>query len=278
MAVGSAFVAGLAVASASDRETQAPSNETEIVGPGFLPATGWDVVQTGATGPPQAPTATAANIALDRRDPAGELPQRTLSRLNDDDVVLFAVFYPVGESEAVDSQFPTGRLPLRLADAEPGGIEGQPDDVSAKRLLAQVGGYNIDVLVFFGASSPSVGTRDAADEQLGRLVAPGCPIGALPVSEEDLDDAERFILEWLPSHYQQEQPDDLEGATAEAALAPDAPRGEAARIACGEEIWERTIEVDVVLPRVAEYSASLSQLSYFVAKMSESWEVWYQIH
>jgi hypothetical protein len=45
-----------------------------------------------------------------------------------------------------------------------------------------------------------------------------------------------------------------------------------------EEIWERTIEVDVVLPRVAEYGASPSQLSYFVAKMSESWEVWYQIH
>jgi RNA polymerase sigma-70 factor (ECF subfamily) len=86
-------------------------------------------------------------------------------------IVIFATFHPAGESEEVDRRFPERSLPLRLADAEPGGIEGQPDNVTASRLLGRVGTYNIDVIAFFG-SIPSADSLDLADEELGRLVVP----------------------------------------------------------------------------------------------------------
>jgi hypothetical protein len=94
--LGGASLAGFTVASASDEEPRATESRNEVVGPGFLPAAGWDVVQTGATMPPQVPTATAANVPLDSRDPAGELPTTTLADLPDRGVVLFAAFYPAG--------------------------------------------------------------------------------------------------------------------------------------------------------------------------------------
>lgn len=147
MTVAAAFSAGFAVAAArdlSDENQRAPTSE----GPGFLPAEGWDVFQTGTTKPPQAPTATASNVPLDPADEVGGLPHPTLERLGPDGIVIFATFYPAGESEAVDRQFPERSLPLSLADAEPGGIEGQPDNVSARRLLARVSRYIIDLIVF----------------------------------------------------------------------------------------------------------------------------------
>src|SRR5437764_3502965 len=52
---GAAFAAGLAVASSPERTVTAPTAST---GPGFLPATGWNVLQTGLTVPPEGPTAS----------------------------------------------------------------------------------------------------------------------------------------------------------------------------------------------------------------------------
>jgi hypothetical protein len=159
------FSAGFAVAEGRD-----PQVEPE--GPGFLPASGWDVFSTGTTEPPQAPTAIAANVHLRPPDHVGGLPHETLRALGTDGVVIWATFYPAGEVETLDRQFPERSLPLRLGDAEPGGIEGQPDDVSARRLLARVGAYNLDVILFFGAMEPDPETLRAADEELGRLVVP----------------------------------------------------------------------------------------------------------
>ena len=169
--VAAAFSAGFAVAAARDLSDDAPRGSTPE-GPGFLPAPGWDLFQTGTTQPPQAPTATASNVPLDPADEVGGLPHPTLERLGPEGIVVFATFYTSGESDAVDRQFPERSLPLQLTDAEPGGIEGQPDDVSAGRLLASVGGYNIDLIIFFGAADPSPSTLKLANEELGRLVVP----------------------------------------------------------------------------------------------------------
>ena len=87
------------------------------------------------------------------------------------DVLLQALFLPTGESEAVDAQFPRRELPLSLADAQPGGLEGQPPNVTALRLAARLGDWNVDLFVFFGGE-PTADARAAAEEQLARLVVP----------------------------------------------------------------------------------------------------------
>ena len=144
--------------------------------PYFDPAPGWETVL--AVGP----GATAANVPLGPATLSGNVPWDTVERLEDGDVVLFAMFVPVGETSAVDAISPPRELPLSLDDAEPGGLEGQPDDVYADRLGAQVDGWNIDLLVFYGdgdptgvppvPSEPSAETRAAAQEQLARLEVP----------------------------------------------------------------------------------------------------------
>ena len=125
MTVVVAFFAGFAVAAARDPANDQHASMPES--PGFLPAEGWDVFQTGTTEPPQAPTATASNVPLDPRDEIGGLPHPTLESLGSDGIVIFATFYPAGESVNVDRQFPGRLLPLSLTDTKPGGIEGQPD-------------------------------------------------------------------------------------------------------------------------------------------------------
>ena len=90
--------------------------------PGFLPSPGWETVST-----PESVSVTAANIALAPGTLAGQVPWDTVRRLRDGDVVLFAMFYPMGDSAAVDALFPRRELPLSLDDAQPGGLEGQPD-------------------------------------------------------------------------------------------------------------------------------------------------------
>jgi hypothetical protein len=151
------------------RTTDAPAEGS----PHLLPAPGWEISLAGLT---------AANVSLGPNSRAGAVPWDTVERLKDGDIVLFAMLVPVGETSAVDSIFPPRELPLSLDDAQLGGLEGQPDDVYAERLLAQVDGWNIDLLIFYGSTAltgeppapapPSPETRAAAQEQLARLVVP----------------------------------------------------------------------------------------------------------
>jgi hypothetical protein len=134
--------------------------------PRFLPAPGWDVVQVDAT-------TTASNIQLGPSARSGSAPWDTVDRLEEGDVVLWALSIPTGESPTVDAGFPPGELPLSIDDAQPGGnFEGQPDGVYTERLGVQVNGWNIDLLIFYGGTAPSAGTRAAAQEQLARLDIP----------------------------------------------------------------------------------------------------------
>jgi hypothetical protein len=154
-------------------EAESPTADS----PGFFPLPGWETVST-----PESVSATAANIALGPGTLAGHVPWDTVGRLKDGDVVLFVMGYPIGESAAVDAVFPRRELPLSLDDAQPGGLEGQPGHVISERMAAQVNGWNIDLLIFYGAGDPTVeppeGSRPstetivAAQEQLARLVIP----------------------------------------------------------------------------------------------------------
>ena len=145
--------------------------------PSFLPARGWQTVTT-----PSASSATAANIPLGPDSLKGYMPWDTVERLEDGDIVLFAMVYPTGNT-AVDANFPKRELPLSLDDSVTDiNFEGQPDHIYADRIGAQVNGWNIDVLIFYGGGdptavppvrrAPSAETRAAAQEQLARLVVP----------------------------------------------------------------------------------------------------------
>jgi hypothetical protein len=143
--------------------------------PRFLPAPGWETSQGGVV-------ATAGNVPLGRDALEGNFPAyETIGRLEEGQVVLQAAFYPMGENTAVDTNFRPRELPLSSDEAYPMlSFEGQPDHIYAERLLVQVNGWNIDLLIFYGGgdptavppvrSEPTAETRTAAQEQLERLV------------------------------------------------------------------------------------------------------------
>ena len=161
---------------ASPATTTAPSGGSEPpcgTPPYFGPGPGWETAETGVS-------ATAANIPLGPNTRSGDAPWDTVERLQAGDVLLYAMVRPAGNAD-----LPPRELPLSLDDAQPGGLEGQPDTIYADRLLAQVDGWNIDLLVFYGGgdptgvppvpSEPGAETRATAQEQLGRLgVPPAC--------------------------------------------------------------------------------------------------------
>jgi len=175
-----AFGSGYAVASnAAPRSNVVVTRPTIDGGIGFLPADGWSSINTGFTNSREAPAAVAANLPISEIDlsqGAGNLPRTTISRLRSDGVVLFAIFYPRGEVEKVDRSFKTAALPLRLADAAEGNIEGDPNGGNASyRLTRAVNGWNVDVMVFFGSPKPSATLRAAAEAELERLIVSEAP-------------------------------------------------------------------------------------------------------
>jgi hypothetical protein len=139
------------------------------------------------------------------------------------------------------------------------------------RLRAHVGASAVEVTVTF-PGKPSPGEIVAAREEIGRLVVPSCP-AARPLAPRDAGRAGAYVLRGLPSHYFGD-PRDVAGARATTRLGPAMPRHGEAVADCGDLVARRSAEVDVVLPRVAKVSASLSQLSYFVAKTTRGWVVW----
>ena len=145
--------------------------------PYFQASSGWEAVQVGSG-------ATVGNVSLGPDAVEGNIPaSETIERLEAGDVLLQAMFVPIGDSEAVDAAFQARELPLSLDDAVTDiNFEGQPEHIYADRLGAQVDGWNIDVLIFYGGgdptavppvrAQPSADTRAAAQAQLDLLVIP----------------------------------------------------------------------------------------------------------
>jgi hypothetical protein len=141
---------------------------------------------------------------------------------------------------------------------------------AAEQLQAHIGAYAVEVTVSLPSHDAAV--LAAAREELGRLVVPSCP-AAVPLSQRYVGQALHYVLQWLPAHYSGRS-GDVAGATATAHLGKTMPRHGEAAADCGATVAARSIEVDVVLPKIAKISASLSQLTYFVAKTSQGWTVW----
>jgi hypothetical protein len=269
--VGAAFGAGLTVAS----DDEPPLFAEGAAGPGFLPAPGWNLLNTGLTVPPQAPFALAANVPPSERDRStGGRPDETIRSLGATGVVLYALFIPAGHVPSIDATFPERELPLRLTDARENSPQGPQPPGQTLRLLARIGGFDIDVTIYFGADEPSAAVRATAAEQLARLVVPGCPQGSLAVNGGDRAAAAAYARQWLSAHYLG-QLTDLAGAKVDAFVVgvDDAPHGGAVTDEC-PDVARRMIEVRVTLPEKAQQTVDRLPLSYLVIRTQDGWTIW----
>jgi hypothetical protein len=141
--------------------TPASSARTDFEGLGFLPATGWTVIQAGLPGSAESARAVAANVPVEAPNPEVGLPLPALGSWPPWGIAIVATLRARGDP-GVDPAFPVRTLPLRLADAV--SVTATEHD-----LRAGVGGYNVDLDISFG-SEPTAALLRKAEEQIARLV------------------------------------------------------------------------------------------------------------
>ena len=145
--------------------TPTSSARTVVEGFGFLPATGWTVIQVGLPGSAESTRVVAANVPMSPNDPGPGQPL-ALHAWPPWATVIDATLKARGEP-ARDAAFPVRSLPLTLEDARPVTVPGQP--TLEYVLRAAVNGYNVDASVTF-ASEPTDAMFEKAEEQIARLV------------------------------------------------------------------------------------------------------------
>jgi hypothetical protein len=166
--VGSGFGFGL-----GSRDTSDGSAGTNLVGFGFLSGKGWTVVQSGTVGPTSGARAIAANVPLHPDDDVRHRPYATLRSLPADGILILATFTTRGDP-AQDVEFAERTVPLQISGAAPVSASSDPLPFARRlaryRLRAAVGGYNVDVRLYFGAVPASEESIAAAQRQLSRLL------------------------------------------------------------------------------------------------------------
>lgn len=141
--------------------TPAGSARTDVEGLGFLPATGWTVVQTGLPGSAESARAVAANVPVHEPNPELGFSLPALGSWPSWGIVVVATLQARGDP-ARDAAFPVRTLPLHFSDAVP---VTETEHV----LRAAVGGYNVEASINFG-SEPTDGMLRDAEAQIARLV------------------------------------------------------------------------------------------------------------
>jgi hypothetical protein len=145
--------------------TPTGSARTDVEGFGFLPATGWTVIQVGLPGSAESTRTVAANVPISPTSPQPGEPLM-LHAWPPWTVVIVATLTARGDP-ARDGAFPVRSLPLNLADARPVTVPGQP--TLEYVLRAGIDGYNVDASVTF-AREPTPALFAKAEEQIARLV------------------------------------------------------------------------------------------------------------
>jgi hypothetical protein len=178
---------GLGVGAAS-WVTPSGSAAGNRIGLGFLPASGWTVLQSGSDATSARPAyAIAANVPLRAGDVpySSGLPYATLLELPRQGIVVVATF-TLPRHESWIRQLPARTLPLRMRDATPYiefGAEIRPErPLGEYQLRANVNGRDVDLVFFFGRPEPSRAQIAAAQRQLDRLVVQ--PTRAAPSVEQ----------------------------------------------------------------------------------------------
>jgi hypothetical protein len=167
------------------------------VGLGFLPENGWNVVQSGAPATAEQPAyAVAANVPVDPEDivtggapdPSG-LPYATLLRLKPSGIVIVASFTKLSSEGYGLSGPPAQKLPLHISRATPFipyGTQIRPEQpLGEYQVRAAVSGYDVQIDVYFGTSSPTARMLAAAQRQLDLLVV------RAPSSADSMDQSQR---------------------------------------------------------------------------------------
>ncbi len=146
--------------------TPSGSAGRNLVGFGFLPAQGWNVMQSGTLDEAGEARAIAANVPLEPSEDFADISLATLRLLPANSVLIRATFSPRGDPTR-DALHPVREPPLRFGDAE----RLRPYySVARYRVRAGIGGYNVEARVYFGEDAPSNRAVDAAQNQLNRLV------------------------------------------------------------------------------------------------------------
>jgi hypothetical protein len=146
--------------------TPTSSARADVEGFGFLPATGWTVIQVGLGGSAESTRMVAANVPIQPAGPGSLIPLPALRAWPSWGIVISAALSARGDP-ARDAAFPVRSLPLSLADARPVTAAGHP--TLEYVLRAAVNGYNVDASVTF-ASEPTDEMFRKAEEQIARLV------------------------------------------------------------------------------------------------------------
>jgi hypothetical protein len=174
LATAVGIVAGLLVAPSGGA-----SSPAAVTGLGFLPAKGWNVVQSGP-GAALESTAVAANVSVRPSDvPIDGPPYATIRSLRDDGVVVTATFTARGNVWA-DLGYPTASSAPRLDEAYR--ETSWTDQIRPEKPLAQYllhfsnSGYNVEIHVYVGRLHPTPAQLRSVQEQLDRLVVAGEPV------------------------------------------------------------------------------------------------------
>jgi hypothetical protein len=107
-----------------------------------------------------------------------------------------------------------------------------------------------------------------------------CPRRPLRVSGSDIKHAAIVVGRALPAmlaHAPGRARVDPTGAKTTGIRATKAHSGETFRPFCGQTVWARSVFAIARLPRV-KHSASLSELSFLMAKIAEGWIIWGEVH
>lgn len=166
-------------------------------GLGFVPDSGWTVLQSGGDARPlQATFAIASSVPLHPDDDArgirtsSGLPYATLLGLPRNGVVIVATFTIPSENATPASDFPERTLPLRLRDATPFvryATQVRPErPLGEYQLRASINGRDVDLHFYFGTRKPSQSVATAAQRQLDGLVVHPLRRPAMVVEERAL--------------------------------------------------------------------------------------------
>jgi hypothetical protein len=176
LVVGSSFGFGL-----GSSLTPSGSAASTPAGVGFVPDSGWTVLQSGRDATTLRPAlAIASNVPLHPDDDArgirtsSGLPYATLLGLPPSGILIVATFAVPPATEWMGVPFSKRSLPLRLRDATPfvlNGTQIRPDrPLGEYQLRARVNGRDIDLHFYFGSPEPSRAMITATQRQLDRLV------------------------------------------------------------------------------------------------------------
>src|SRR5687767_4101665 len=167
------------------------------VGMGFVPDSGWTVLQSGADAVPQRPAfAIATNVPLHPDDDArgivhsSGLPYATLLGLPPRGIVIVATFSVPPELPWRGNRFPERTLPLRLRDSTQfteNATQLRPDrPLGEYQLRARVGARDVDLHFYFGRREPTKAMIVAAQRQLDRLLVRPTPRATAKVEQRAL--------------------------------------------------------------------------------------------